>query len=244
MTGTAIINAALTDLGVIEPGNTPPAVVSTFCLEKLNRLLSTWATKRLLVFVMNHASYAFTTSQQSYTIGPASSTPDFTAVRPVKIERANVVIVSGSPDTHIPLDVINTQDYAALNVPALSADYPTRLYYQPTATKGTLWPWPYPTNTSNELELFTWNQLAQIATADVGVDYPLPPGYDNALILSLAESILPTYPNPSAMLIKDAAREARAAIMGINSKPPQLDLGGNYDGAGWYRSDFLAGGLA
>lgn len=245
MTGTQIINNAFTELGLIAAGESPASGDSTFGLEKLNRLLTGWATQRRMVFVMNHASYAFGSSKQSYTIGPAATTPDFTATRPVKIERANVILVAGDPDVRAPLEVINTSDYASLGIPALSAEYPSKLYYQPTVSKGTLWPWPYPTNTANKLELFTWNQLAEIAVADVGVDYPLPPGYDEAIILSLAESLCPAYGKQVSPELARMAQRARAAIAELNHAPPKTDLSGGLggDGGSWSRSDFLSGGF-
>lgn len=243
MTPTQIINAALSALGVIAPGNDPATEDATYALDRLNDLLDAWALERRYVYVMNHNSFTFSASQQSYTIGPASSTPNFTAPRPVWIERANLVLTDSSPDTHIPLEVINTNDYAALAVPALSSDIPSRLYYQPTVTKGTLWPWPYPTVTSNQLELFTWNQLAQIASADVGTDYPLPPGYRKALILSLAEEMVLAFGKTNTEKLEADARKARAAIAGINTAPPNMDVSWPSGSVryGASRSDFLSG---
>lgn len=243
MTGTEIINAALTELGVIAPGNDPSSEDSTFVLGKLNRLLDRWATKRLFVFAIGHSSYPFASSKQSYTIGPVASTPDFVATRPVKIDKANVVLVSSTPSVHKHLTIINTSDYASLSVPALASTFPSRLYYQPTLTKGTLWPWPYPQDTSNELELFSWIQLAQIST--VGSDYALPPGYADAIIYSLAESLASSYGKQVSPELVIAARLSRSDIASINSQIPNLDcsmsMASNISG-GWSKSAFLSGG--
>ncbi len=221
-----LIDDALKEIGALAADESPASYETTFCLRKLNRLLDSWNTRKLFAYVINHNSYTFATSKQSYTIGPASSTPDFTAPRPVRIERANLVLVAGAPDSNIPLEIINTDDYAALQVPALSG-LPTKLYYQPTVTKGTLWPWPYPTDTANKLELFTWNQLGSIASADLATAYALPPGYEDAIIYSLAESLLPSFPafaTPSLVAtLERLGREARANISGLNSRIPKMD---------------------
>lgn len=221
MTGTQIINAALEDLGVIEAGGTPASADSTLGLSHLNRLIDAWAAEQRFVFYESIAAYEFSTSAQSYTIGPSGTSASFTAARPVKILRANVIIVASTPDLHIPLRVYNTDDYASLALPAQSADYPHSLYYQPTLSKGTLWPYPYPTVTTNKLELVTWNQLAEISSA--GTEYPLPPGYRDAIIRTLAESLAKPF---GVSLDEDyhrLARNARASIAVLNSKPPTID---------------------
>lgn len=220
MTPTAIINAALEDLGVIAPGDTPASTDSTLGLNHLNRILSQWATRKIYAFYDSIASYTLGVSQQSYTIGPSGAT--FTATRPVKILRANILLTSSTPNVRVRLAIINTDDYASLGIPALSATFPSRLYYQPTLSKGTIWLHPYPTDTSNKLELFTMNQLGQIAGADVGTDYPLPPGYDDALIRSLVESIaLPFGVNVSEDY-KMQTRRACASIAALNMEQPKM----------------------
>ena len=116
-TATELIQNAFIEIGVFEPGEPLNPEDSTFGLAKLNRLLDSWATKRLNVFFVGHASFVFGTSQQSYTIGPTGA--DFTAARPTRIKYANVLLVSTTPNARIPLDVLNVQEYAELDVPGI-----------------------------------------------------------------------------------------------------------------------------
>ena len=234
---TEIIEPAFTELGVKPPDQDLGNAEAVWGLNKLNRLLGQWATRRLFVYVENHNSYTFSASQQSYTIGPSGA--NFTATRPVRVLRANLRQVADSPDTHIPLEVINTSDYAALRVPALSSTIPTKLYYQPTFPNGTLWPWPYPTVTTNQLELFTWNQIASFAALSDAVSFP--PGYLDALIYALAESMLPTYPSEAAAsYVIEQARKAIYAIQSLNTQSPRLQSTGDGmpSGNGSQRSGF------
>ena len=219
-TGTELIQNAFIEIHVFEPGEPLNPEDSTFGLVKLNRLLDSWATKRLNVFYVGHASFAFGVAQQSYSIGPTGA--DFTAARPTRIKYANVLLVSTTPNARIPLDVLNIQEYAALDVPAQTSSFPSRLYYQPTNPNGTLWPWPNPTDTANLLELFTWNQLSQIAVADVGDEYNLPPGYEDAITLSLARTLLSAYGKTLTAELKRDQQNAMADIQALNTQSPRL----------------------
>jgi hypothetical protein len=231
-TGTSLITAALQEINAIAQGEAVPATDETFVLGKLNRLLDSWNLQQRYVFFVGHASYEFATSKQTYTIGPSGA--DFTAPRPVRILRANLILVNQTPDNHFPLTVINWARYADHSVPALASGIPIKLYYQETIPSGSLWPWPYPTVTTNKLELFTWNQLTAIAS--VGATYNLAPGYEDAIILSLAETLCSSYGKPLAPELAMNAQKARGAITGPNvlASPMNLSLVGDGDRDSYY----------
>lgn len=216
----------MNEIGIIGANESAPSDQAAHGLTKLNRIIDQWQTQKRFVYYTEHTSYTFTTSRQSYTIGP---TGNFVATRPTKIEGANVIRVSADPDERWPLQVIEVQDYAEIQIPAESGDEPSRLYYQPTVPNGTLWPWPFPENTAaalaNKLELFTWVQLSAFVL-DTNIN--LPPGYEDALTWTLAESLLPSYGKSSSPELEVQARRARGAIQTVNSKAPKIatqDLG-------------------
>lgn len=225
MTAQDIVYAAFTELGVKPPDQPLAAEPAAWGFDKLNRLIDTWATRRLFVYAINHNTYSMptvplvTASPQYWSIGPTGA--DITATRPVRIEDANVVLTQSSPYTFIPLPVINTDDFANLRVPTLTSTIPTKLYYQPAWPNGRLFPWPFPTTLSNQLQLFTWNQIAQFTSAfDT---FTLPPGYWDAIVFSLAESMLPTYPAlAAAEMITEYAKRGRYAIQSLNSPLPNI----------------------
>jgi len=218
-TGQAIVSGALEEIGVIGAGQTASHNLYSSGLARLNRMLDTWRTVKRYVYMTQHASYTFGVSQQSYLIGP-SDDADFDAERPAFIDKANLIRVSATPDEHIPLQIIEVEDYSQIRQPATSAAEPYALYWQASAPDVTLYPFPYPTTTTNKLELYTRKRLESF-TLEGPVN--LPDGYENALVLSLAEAICPAYGVDPSMELKDQARHARAAIASLNSKPPRLN---------------------
>jgi hypothetical protein len=222
MDAAGIIRSAVQALGRLGQGRGLSQSEKDDGLIVLNAMLDSWAARRLFAYEIAHASYAFGSSKQSYTIGPSGA--DFTAARPLRIERANLVIV-GAEESRTPLQVINFDEYADIPIAGLSSGIPVKLYYRPTFPKGTLYPWPYPTDTANKLELFVWAQLSSFAA--LATEASLPPGYLEAVIYSLAEKLAPTYRLPISPDVERLARQARALISGVNSQSPKLatDIG-------------------
>lgn len=216
-----VVSNAMIESGILAQGETASAEDADFAFKKLNRLVDSMNARGYAVYVTGHNSYAFAASQQSYTIGRGTApVANFVADRPVKITAANLIVVAANPDYRLPLSIIEVLDYAEIPVPAETGAEPHTLYYQPTWPNGTLWPWPYPENAAaaiaNKLELFTWTQItAFTALTDT---FSFPPGYEDAITLSLAE-ILGGNVTDS---LKDQARKARMTIQGVNSKAPKL----------------------
>src|SRR5687767_9447399 len=103
-----IIDAALIDeLGIYEPGETPSSNDRNLGLRQLNRMVQQWNLQRRFSYVVNHVAYTLTASQASYSIGPSGGNFTMAGVRPLRIERANLIRVADTPDTRIQLHVRN-----------------------------------------------------------------------------------------------------------------------------------------
>ena len=212
-----LVGNALTELGLLAAGETLSANDGALGLSKLNRMLDSWNTRKLYVYVITKTSFAFGTSKQSYTIGPLGA--DFTAARPVRIDRAQLIIV-GTTDVQLPLRLLDVDEYSNLAVPKLASTFPTQLYYQPTFPNGTLWPWPYPTNTANKLDLNMWTQLSKFTS--LNDSFAFPPGYEDAITYSLSESMGPSFGKTITEDLKELARKARANIQSLNVTSPLI----------------------
>lgn len=220
-----VIIAAFTELGVKPPDQDLDAADADWGFKKLNRIIDRWNIRRLFVYVINQYTNVLNPSSIDasgnpyFSVGPVGA--NFTFPRPVRIESAQIVQTSVTPNVNIPLEVINTDDYSALRVPALTATYPTKLYYSPMFPLGRFYPWPFPTITSNELSWWSWNAMP--AYSDLTDTFAVPPGYEDALTYTLAEEMLPTYPNKAAAAyIIQFAKQARAAVQSLNSQLPKL----------------------
>ena len=223
VSAATIIQDAMRYINKLGAGQTISTADQTFGLSVLNDIIDLWRTKSHFVVYYDHSSYAYSTSKQSYSIGQDSA--DFTADRPIKIIRANLILTADDPDSRVALEVFNMDEYAQLRLPAQSADQAVCLYYQPTYPNGTLYPWPYPTDDSdvlaNKLELFTWMQLSSYANTSTAVD--LAPGYKNALTKTLSEWLCVPYGIPLNPEVKDQARIARSAIANVNTWSRKLE---------------------
>jgi hypothetical protein len=109
-----------------------------------------------------------------------------------------------------------SQWWASLTVPELTISIPSDLHYEPDWPNGSIYLYPVP-DTAYGLELMTRVVLADL---DLDDDVSLPPGYRDAVTLTLGEMIAPTY--PPAQADSFAASKARARIFANNDETPRL----------------------
>jgi hypothetical protein len=195
------------DITVLAPGENLSDVFAAQGLKKLVRLFDNWNAERAGVYANRLTTHTLTPALNPHTIGPTTATFTVTQ-RPVSIEWANLVI-SG---VRYPLTLRGSQWWAAIPIPALSTSMPSDLHYEPTWPNGSLYLYPVP-DTAYGLELMT-----RLVLADLGLDdtVSLPPGYRDAIILTLGEMIALTY--PPAVASPEAARAARARIFANNDE--------------------------
>jgi hypothetical protein len=170
---------------------------------------------------------------------PATSAPDFAipTSRPVKIVNANIILNNTATPVRVPMRVVDSDWWANQRVPTIQTTLPTHLYYQADWPNGSLFFWPVP-QVAYPVELETWINLAQLAADDT---FTLPPGYEDAVTYTLAETICPAFSKPVDQTLAVLAMKARSIIQGLNSAAPLIttaDFGmpGTRDGRG--RSDW------
>ena len=183
----------------------------------LNGMLDAWTMDRLFVYNIRFDAYALTADQQSRTIGP---TGNIVAIRPHKIENANIVITSQTPNVRRPLYLLDDDDWMSFSIrPLPTSTIPTSLYYSRDFPNGTLYFWPTP-QSGLSVELETWVALSQFASLDTSFSFP--PGYFEAVYQNLAVRLctpqwgLNEVPNSIAEL----AQQSRMRIESLNMDPP------------------------
>lgn len=230
-----LITAALQELGVAAPGEALSSADANFGLDKLNRLLDAWNSERLYVYADVFLSsagatstYVLTPNHQPHTIGLSGADfilPASFAARPLKISSANLQINTSTPPYSIPLNIRDAGWWAAQRIQQLATSYPTDLYYEPDWPNGSIFLWPIPT-TAYPIQLEVRVQLAQMT---MNTAFLLPPGYWDAIVYSLAESLIPSFGGESMQILEAGmgprAARARAMVLKANSSSPTLSTG-------------------
>lgn len=199
------------DLTILAVGESLSDADADFGLSKLTRLFDNWNAERAGVYANRLTTYTLVPNLNPHTIGPSAATFTVTQ-RPVSIEWANIVI-SG---VRYPLNIRDSEWWASIILPTLANDIPTDLHYEADWPNGNLYLYPKP-SAANGLELMTRIVLAALALDDT---VTLPPGYRDAVILTLGEMIALTY--PPAVPSPEAAAKARARIYANNDEIPAL----------------------
>ena len=217
MTASEIVIAALKEILVVGVGQDARAEDVVDGLAKLNLLLDTWNAKRHAIYADQVVTGTLTPSLQPHTIGPTGTL--VVTQRPVSIEYASLVIGT----TRQRINIRDMQWWSENTTPAMTGSEPTDLNYRPDWPNGALYFWPVPTSAYG-IELQTRRLLAQLVAADT---FTLPPGYQEAILLTLAEKLCPMFEKSASQELKDGARDARATVFGNNDVTPRLVTAGS-----------------
>jgi hypothetical protein len=188
----------------------------------LNAMLDSWSLDSLI------SGYARLT--QSFTLGQTQPTDgytigtggDFDAGRPVKLLDAKyIVMTNASQPLHLPLDILNSDQFEAIHLPDTTSTIPTRLFYNPTYPLGTIKLWPEPTVTSDKLLLSWWQTITGNIT-DQNAIFSVPPGYLDAVRYNLAIRLALEMDKPVKPGVPQLAVESLARIQNANAETPQM----------------------
>ena len=222
VTNTILSNAML-EINVNDPADAPAQTDSDFVLGKLNRLLDNWNAERHAIYADQFLTFtidiAVAAAHDPQTIGIAANTPTWTVTgnRPVSIEGITVIL-SGTPQARVNLRKRNAQWWQLNTVPTITSTLSTDFYYNPVYPNGEVWLWPEPT-TAYDVQVWcrgVLGNLTQFATFD------LPPGYEDAITLTLAEDCAGGFQKPVTPELRSKAMQARARIFGNNVEIPKL----------------------
>jgi len=253
------IYQALRKCGQMRPGYTPQIELLTDCFNEWLAMYDSWNARRTMqytmpdyVFPVTGPGHGSTGNGQTfggtgYEIGPTAA--DFVAPRPVAIARMNLYMTSASPTqpTRIPLSPLSMEEWTGIAVIQITATNITTIYaYDPQFPNGVIWVWP-PLN-GNSLEIFTWGQLSPPAA--LGSTFAAPPGYQDAIVWTLAERCWPYCTKDfmphklSLPYIAGKAKQARDTIMAVNAPSPRMasDFRGGRSGVGVCDWDLLLTG--
>jgi hypothetical protein len=224
-----ILTDALIEVGMLAPGEMPDGETAQWAFRKINLLLDTWAARKNFVYANTFLTYTLVPNLSPHLIGPDPVTATFTATqRPVKIVRATIILNNVTPNVEVPLTLRDEQWWMEdVTVKDLRSSQPTDLFYSPSYPNGSLYYWPVPA-TAYGTRLECWVLLGQFASIQDPIGgqnaaQSLPPGYRNALMLTLAETLLSGGEREANPMLTQAAAQARLAIFGNNTPSPRME---------------------
>lgn len=210
----------ITVLGATD--TTPQAADLNLCLRTLNRIVDAWAARKVYVYTVSFTAYTLTPNHEPHLIGPGLTAPDFAATqRPVRLEGADLILNNVTPNVDLPLHIRDDDWWLNQRVKALGTNVPTDLYYSPDWPNGSLWLWPVPTFAYG-LRLEAWSLIPQFAA--LTDPFTLPPGYREAVVLTLAEALCRPFGKKQQEVpdLKADAARARAVIQTNNATAPRI----------------------
>jgi len=218
MNALQIIESAMRVTNALASGETPTAAEQQDALSILNLMLDAWSADRLMVFTITISEFPLIVGQQTYALGTGG---DFDIPRPARLDRAGIVSLNNpSQPLELPLEMLTTDQWAAVPVKNITSALPQKLYNDGAFPFMNLSFWCVPTQTVN-VRLYYWTLLQQFA--DLTTDYEFPPGYFEAIKYNLAVRLAAE--NIGTLISPAVAALAIASIMRIKTiNLPELDL--------------------
>lgn len=212
---SVVIVDALNEINASAAGDTPGAEDLAFGLGKLNRILDNWNADGAAIYADQYTTVTLTPSLSPHTIGPSGT---FYAIqRPEDIIAARLILVF-SQSIFEPINLRDRAWWLAQSVPGLTSGIVTDLYYEPSWPNGSLYFQPVP-SAALSVELTTRVVLGSVLLTDT---FSLPPGYRDAITLTLAESMCSAFGQTASPTLVATASRARARAFGRNVKAPRM----------------------
>lgn len=221
-TANAIIRSALGKLGVIAPGEQVKPNDATDCLRALNVLLDAWGVENLYAYATQQIDHAVASATNSLTIGPTGNI--VVAARPVRFEAGSYYSAGG---VDYLMFKITEDEYNGIGIKTVGGVGPDLFKYVPSLPNGVLHFYPQ-AEAGSTLHLVVQTQIAAFAT--LAASYTLPPGYERALIFSLAEEVAADFEREIPPTVARNAANARRFIKRANHVVPQLQVGQPIEG--------------
>jgi hypothetical protein len=224
-----VITDALIEIGMLSPGEFAEPEVAQWAFRKFNYLIDEWQAQRAYVYSYVFIVETLVPGLSPHTIGPSGIATFSTAPapRPVRLESCALLLNTATPTglVDLPMNIRDKNWWALQQVKGIQTNVPTDVYYEPSFPDGSLFFWPVP-DSAQQVRMQFWQTVQSFVTITDPIGGPggpntLPTAYRQALMLSLAESLLAGSSRVPPPTLEPAARKARAAVLGNNAKSPR-----------------------
>ena len=179
-----------------------------------NRRLDSWnANGRAVYSEVFNDSLTLTPALSPHTIGSSGTLT--VSVRPTRLLALQINLGSS---VFVDVNVRDAAWYSHQSTPAISESVPTDVYYQPNWPNGNLYFYGVP-STAYAVRIWYETILASVIQTDT---FAMPPGYQEALELTVAEDLAGSMGQPIASDLERRARKARAVIFDNNDQTPRI----------------------
>ncbi len=216
-TARDIIQDAFQRIGVYAAGEIMADADAERGLSVLNDMLDSWSNEQLFCYANLEQNLVLVPNQQQYTFGTGGNGG---TSRPLDIRKGPgaAYITDGNGDIYY-IEVVTQDVWNQIGFRQSTSNIPDTIFYDPQYPLGLLNIFPIPT-LAYTLSFDSFLPLTDFASISANMVFP--PGYKQALQMSLALLLWPEYKpegtSPSPLLIQQAT-EAKRAIKITNSKP-------------------------
>lgn len=213
-----IVQGALKLLGLFNSADSMTAEEAADGLTVLNDLLSSWNTENHNVYNITRSVFALTPATQQYTLGSGGT---LNMTRPARVSWASIIPVASSPNTEIPIDMLDDKQWQETLVKSITGPFPVAMYLSPDMPLMNLYFWPIPTAACSVV-LYSWGLLSAFSTLSDTVSFP--PGYERALKFNLAVDMAPMYGLEASPTVQRIAMQSKYSIRLQNWDPTRMSV--------------------
>lgn len=105
--------------------------------------------------------------------------------------------------------------YASVQLKGMSNSQFTNVWYNPTQPYGTIWLWPIPDTTDNQLVLYQPTQFLGFASLTQDYTFPDTPGWAECLEYNLAKRLIGPYSVSDPTVVQNALDLARTSLANV-----------------------------
>jgi hypothetical protein len=197
-----LIASSMRLIGTLASGETPSTDESADVFAALNQMLSSWSTEQVNLYTVAQASMPLTNNVGTYPL----------LGHPVLLRSASMVTAQ---NLRIPIDIINSTEYAAILERGQAAQIVRKLYCDYAWPTASLFVSPVP-NAGGSIEYWAWYALNAFLTQQDQVSFP--PGYIQALRYNLAVAIAPEFGMAPDAAVAAIAGQSKAALRALNAQ--------------------------